>query len=101
MPAFGHGFGLESWAEEEQRLPVGSDQTLALRPDEVWSLGQRQIGYWGHNVAAAGSREHQGDDRVAMRVPFVDLRRQAAELQAEYDAAFCSIVARAAYTMGP
>jgi dTDP-4-amino-4,6-dideoxygalactose transaminase len=36
-----------------------------------------------------------------MHVPFVDLKRQAAELQAEYDAVFRSVVERAAYTMGP
>ena len=35
-----------------------------------------------------------------MRVPFVDLKVQAAELRAEFDAAFGSILERAAYTMG-
>jgi dTDP-4-amino-4,6-dideoxygalactose transaminase len=44
---------------------------------------------------------HRGDDLVAMRVPFVDLKQQAAALQAEFDAAFRSVVERAAYTMGP
>ena len=36
-----------------------------------------------------------------MHVPFVDLKIQAAELRAEFDAAFGSILERAAYTMGP
>jgi dTDP-4-amino-4,6-dideoxygalactose transaminase len=36
-----------------------------------------------------------------MHVPFVDLRIQAVELRAEFDAAFGSILERAAYTMGP
>ena len=36
-----------------------------------------------------------------MRVPFVDLKRQAEGLRAEFDAAFHSVVERAAYTMGP
>jgi len=36
-----------------------------------------------------------------MRVPFVDLRRQGAELFEEFDAAFRSVVERAAYTLGP
>ena len=44
---------------------------------------------------------HRGDDLVAMRVPFVDLKRQADGLRAEFDAAFHSVVERAAYTMGP
>ena len=44
---------------------------------------------------------HLGDGLVARHVPFVDLKRQAAELQSEYDAVFRSVVARAAYTMGP
>ncbi len=44
---------------------------------------------------------NRSDDLVAMRVPFVDLKHQATELQAEYDAAFRSVVERAAYTMGP
>jgi dTDP-4-amino-4,6-dideoxygalactose transaminase len=34
-------------------------------------------------------------------VPFVDLKIQAAELRAEFDAAFGSVLERAAYTMGP
>ena len=36
-----------------------------------------------------------------MHVPFVDLKIQATELRAEFDAAFGSILERAAYTMGP
>ena len=36
-----------------------------------------------------------------MHVPFVDLKVQAVELRAEFDAAFGSVVERAAYTMGP
>ena len=35
------------------------------------------------------------------RVPFVDLRRQAAELHDEYETAIWSVIDRAAYTMGP
>ena len=52
-------------------------------------------------MGSAGTSGHQGDDLVAMRVPFVDLKVQAKELRAEYDAAFGSVVARGAYTMGP
>jgi dTDP-4-amino-4,6-dideoxygalactose transaminase len=52
-------------------------------------------------VGSAGtSTGHQGD-LVALRVPFVDLKIQANALRAEYDAAFGSVVARAAYTLGP
>ncbi len=36
-----------------------------------------------------------------MHVPFVDLKAQAVELRAEFDAAFRSITERAAYVMGP
>lgn len=36
-----------------------------------------------------------------MHVPFVDLKIQAVELRAEFDAAFRSITERAAYVMGP
>ena len=36
-----------------------------------------------------------------MRVPFVDLKRQAVDLRAEFDAAIASVIERAAYTMGP
>jgi dTDP-4-amino-4,6-dideoxygalactose transaminase len=36
-----------------------------------------------------------------MHVPFVDLKIQAAELRTEFDAAFASVLSRAAYTMGP
>jgi len=36
-----------------------------------------------------------------MHVPFVDLKRQAVELRAEFDAAIASVIERAAYTMGP
>jgi dTDP-4-amino-4,6-dideoxygalactose transaminase len=36
-----------------------------------------------------------------MEVPFVDLRAQARELHDEYHAVFESVLARAAYTMGP
>ncbi len=53
-------------------------------------------------MASAGtSTGHRGDDSAVTRVPFVDLKQQAVELQADYDAVFRSIVARAAYTMGP
>jgi dTDP-4-amino-4,6-dideoxygalactose transaminase len=34
-------------------------------------------------------------------VPFVDLKAQGVELLTEYEAAFRSIVERAAYTLGP
>jgi dTDP-4-amino-4,6-dideoxygalactose transaminase len=36
-----------------------------------------------------------------MRIPFVDLRSQGAELVDEFDSAFRSVVGRAAYTLGP
>jgi dTDP-4-amino-4,6-dideoxygalactose transaminase len=36
-----------------------------------------------------------------MRVPFVDLRRQGADLLDEFDVTFRSVVERAAYTLGP
>jgi dTDP-4-amino-4,6-dideoxygalactose transaminase len=36
-----------------------------------------------------------------MRIPFVDLRSQSAELMEEFDQAFRSVVGRAAYTLGP
>jgi dTDP-4-amino-4,6-dideoxygalactose transaminase len=53
-------------------------------------------------VAIAGTTTgHRGDDLVAMHVPFVDLRRQAEGLRADFDAVFRSVVERAAYTMGP
>ncbi len=51
--------------------------------------------------SAGTTTGHRGDDLVAMRVPFVDLKRQAEGLRAEFDAAFHSVVERAAYTMGP
>ena len=37
----------------------------------------------------------------AMRIPFVDLKAQGSELLEEFDAAFHSVVGRAAYTLGP
>jgi len=53
-------------------------------------------------VGIAGTTTgHRGDDLVAMHVPFVDLKRQAEGLRADFDAAFHSVVERAAYTMGP
>jgi dTDP-4-amino-4,6-dideoxygalactose transaminase len=36
-----------------------------------------------------------------MRIPFVDLKAQGTELLEEFDAAFHSVVGRAAYTLGP
>ena len=36
-----------------------------------------------------------------MHVPFVDLKRPGRELRGEFDAAFESVIERAAYTMGP
>jgi dTDP-4-amino-4,6-dideoxygalactose transaminase len=36
-----------------------------------------------------------------MRIPFVDLKRQGADLIDEFDVAFRSVVDRAAYTLGP
>ena len=51
--------------------------------------------------SAGTTTGHRGDAVVAMRVPFVDLKRQAAGLQTELDVAFRSVVERAAYTMGP
>jgi dTDP-4-amino-4,6-dideoxygalactose transaminase len=36
-----------------------------------------------------------------MRIPFVDLQRQGADFIEEFDAAFRSVVGRAAYTLGP
>ena len=36
-----------------------------------------------------------------MRIPFVDLKSQGSELLEEFDAAFRSVVGRAAYTLGP
>lgn len=36
-----------------------------------------------------------------MRIPFVDLKAQGSELLDEFDAAFRSVVGRAAYTLGP
>jgi len=36
-----------------------------------------------------------------MRVPFVDLKKQGSDLIEEFDAAFRSVVGRAAYTLGP
>ena len=50
---------------------------------------------------AGATTEHRGDGLATMHVPFVDLRIQAVELRAEFDAAFGSILERAAYTMGP
>jgi len=50
---------------------------------------------------AGATTEHRGDGLATMHVPFVDLRIQAAELRAEFEAAFGSILERAAYTMGP
>jgi len=53
-------------------------------------------------VAIAGATtESRGDGLAAMRVPFVDLKRQATELRAEFDAVIASVIDRAAYTMGP
>jgi dTDP-4-amino-4,6-dideoxygalactose transaminase len=53
-------------------------------------------------VGIAGTTTgHRGDDLVAMRVPFVDLKRQAEDLRVDFDTAFRSVVERAAYTMGP
>ena len=45
--------------------------------------------------------EHRGDGLAIAHVPFVDLKVQAIELRAEFDAVFRSILERAAYTMGP
>ena len=39
--------------------------------------------------------------RAPLRVPFVDLQRQSRDLRAELEAAFVSVLDRAAYTMGP
>ena len=50
---------------------------------------------------AGATTEHRGDGLAVRHVPFVDLKIQAAELRAEFDAAFGSILERAAYTMGP
>jgi dTDP-4-amino-4,6-dideoxygalactose transaminase len=52
-------------------------------------------------VEAGTTTEHRGDGLATRRVPFVDLKIQALQLRAEFDAAFGSIVERAAYTMGP
>ncbi len=52
-------------------------------------------------MKSAGTFGHQGGDLAVLRVPFVDLKVQANELRAEYEAAFGSVVSRAAYTMGP
>jgi len=50
---------------------------------------------------AGATTKYRGDGLATMHVPFVDLRIQAVELRAEFDAAFGSILERAAYTMGP
>jgi dTDP-4-amino-4,6-dideoxygalactose transaminase len=50
-------------------------------------------------AATTGTLRDEGT--AFLRVPFVDLRLQAAELRDEFEAAFGSIVDRAAYTMGP
>ena len=47
------------------------------------------------------ARAPRGGDVAVPRVPFVDLKRQAADLRVELDAAFRSVVERAAYTLGP
>jgi dTDP-4-amino-4,6-dideoxygalactose transaminase len=52
-------------------------------------------------VGIAGATTDRGDGLATERVPFVDLKIQAVQLRAEYDAAFTSITERAAYTMGP
>jgi len=50
---------------------------------------------------AGATTENRGDGLATMRVPFVDLKRQAIDLRAEFDAAIGSVIDRAAYTMGP
>lgn len=50
---------------------------------------------------AGATTENRGDGLATMHVPFVDLKRQAVELRAEFDAAIASVIDRAAYTMGP
>jgi dTDP-4-amino-4,6-dideoxygalactose transaminase len=50
---------------------------------------------------AGATAEYRGDGLATMHVPFVDLKIQAVELRAEFDAAFGSILERAAYSMGP
>jgi dTDP-4-amino-4,6-dideoxygalactose transaminase len=49
---------------------------------------------------AGATTEHRDDGLAPMHVPFVDLKAQAVELRAEFEAAFGSILGRAAYTMG-
>jgi dTDP-4-amino-4,6-dideoxygalactose transaminase len=50
---------------------------------------------------AGATSEHRGDELGTLHVPFVDLKIQAAQLRAEFNAAFSSVLERAAYTMGP
>ena len=52
-------------------------------------------------MGIAGATTDRGDGLATMHVPFVDLKIQAVELRAEFDAAFNSVTQRAAYTMGP
>jgi dTDP-4-amino-4,6-dideoxygalactose transaminase len=52
-------------------------------------------------VGIAGATTDRGDGLATLHVPFVDLKIQAVELRAEFDAAFSSILDRAAYTLGP
>jgi dTDP-4-amino-4,6-dideoxygalactose transaminase len=51
--------------------------------------------------SAGATTEFRGDGLATMHVPFVDLKIQAVDLRAEFDAAFRSVLERAAYTMGP
>ena len=52
-------------------------------------------------MGRAGATTDRGDGLATKHVPFVDLKIQAVELRAEFDAAFTSVTSRAAYTMGP
>ncbi len=52
-------------------------------------------------MGIAGATTDRGDGLAALRVPFVDLKRQANDLRLEFEAAFNSVLGRAAYTMGP
>jgi dTDP-4-amino-4,6-dideoxygalactose transaminase len=50
---------------------------------------------------AGATTDNRGDGLATAYVPFVDLKRQAIDLRAEFDAAIGSVIERAAYTMGP
>ena len=52
-------------------------------------------------MGKAGATTDRGGGLATKHVPFVDLKIQAVELRAEFDAAFTSVTSRAAYTMGP